>query len=119
MTDASPGTSIHIQVNGEPQTTPSGSTVAGLLTQLDIRSDRVAVEVNLQIVDRQNFERQSLQDGDRVEIISFIGGGSGEVEMIGTASVLARRARLEGARRTRAVEAIPTISAGVEVGEDK
>lgn len=76
LANASPGTSIHIQVNGELQTTPSGSTVAGLLQQLDIRSDRVAVEVNLHIVDRQNFERQSLQEGDRVEIISFIGGGA-------------------------------------------
>jgi sulfur carrier protein len=64
-------------VNGELQTAPSGSTVAGLLQLLDIRSDRVAVEVNLQIVDRQNFERQSLQEGDRVEIINFIGGGAG------------------------------------------
>ena len=64
-------------MNGELQTAPSGSTVAGLLQLLDIRSDRVAVEVNLQIVDRQNFERQSLQEGDRVEIINFIGGGAG------------------------------------------
>ncbi len=72
----SPGTSIQIQVNGELQTAPSGSTIAGLLKQLDIRSDRVAVEVNLQILDRQNFDRQSLQEGDRIEIISFIGGGS-------------------------------------------
>ncbi|MDQ6735766.1 MAG: sulfur carrier protein ThiS [Nitrospirota bacterium] len=68
---------MHVQVNGELQTAPSGSTVAGLLKQLDIRSDRVAVEVNLQILDRQNFDRQSLQEGDRVEIISFIGGGAG------------------------------------------
>jgi sulfur carrier protein len=62
-------------VNGELQTAPFGSTVAGLLQQLDIRSDRVAVEVNLQIVDRQHFERQRLQEGDRIEILSFIGGG--------------------------------------------
>jgi len=77
MANAGPGTSIHIQVNGERQTAPSGSTVAGLLAQLDIRSDRVAVELNLQILDRQNFDRQGLQEGDRVEIISFIGGGVG------------------------------------------
>lgn len=80
LANARPGTSIHIEVNGERQTTPSGSTVAGLLEQLDIRSDRVAVELNLQILDRQNFDRQCLQEGDRIEIISFIGGGSGEAE---------------------------------------
>jgi len=89
LANVSPGTSIHIQVNGERQTAPSGSTVAGLLEQLDIRSDRVAVELNFQILDRQNFDRQCLQEGDQVEIISFIGGGSGEAEMIGTAFVLA------------------------------
>ena len=77
MASASPDISIHIQVNGELQTVPCGSTIAGLLQQLDIRSDRVAVEVNLRIVDRQNFDQQNLQEGDRVEIISFIGGGAG------------------------------------------
>lgn len=71
----SPGTSIHIHVNGESRTVPSDSTVTALLNELEIRPDRVAVEVNLQIVDRQSFDRQMLQEGDRVEIISFIGGG--------------------------------------------
>ncbi|MEP6886817.1 MAG: sulfur carrier protein ThiS [Nitrospirales bacterium] len=74
----SPGTSIQIHVNGESRTVSSGSTVTALLNQLEIRPDRVAVEVNLQIVDRQSFDRQMFQEGDRVEIISFIGGGSGE-----------------------------------------
>ena len=68
---------MQIQVNGEARTIASGSTIIGLLNQLEIRPERVAVEVNLQIVDRQSFARQILQDGDRVEIISFIGGGSG------------------------------------------
>lgn len=75
LASTSRGTSIQIQVNGESRTAPSGSTVSGLLRQLEIRPDRVAVEVNLQIVDRQSFEGRSLQDGDQVEIISFIGGG--------------------------------------------
>ncbi len=49
--------------------------MAGLLTELDIRPDRVAVELNLTILDRNEFDRRSLQEGDRIEIISFIGGG--------------------------------------------
>ena len=77
MSGTSSGTSIQLLVNGEFHTILSGSTVAGLLHQLDIRSDRVAVEVNLQIVERDRFETCTLQEGDRVEIISFIGGGSG------------------------------------------
>ena len=52
-------------------------TVAGLLRELDIQSDRVAVELNLEIVDRQAFETRRLQEGDRLEILSFIGGGTG------------------------------------------
>jgi sulfur carrier protein len=67
---------MHIQVNGEQRALAAGLTVAGLLTELDIRPDRVAVELNLTILDRNEFDRRSLQEGDRIEIISFIGGGS-------------------------------------------
>jgi thiamine biosynthesis protein ThiS len=79
LASVSPGTSIHIHVNGESRAVASGSTVTALLNQLEIRPDRVAVEVNLQIVERQCFDRQMFEEGDRVEIISFMGGGSGEM----------------------------------------
>lgn len=69
---------MQIQVNGEPRTLAAGVTVAGLLTELDIRPDRVAVELNLDILDRGEFDRRGLQEGDRIEIISFIGGGAGQ-----------------------------------------
>jgi sulfur carrier protein len=67
---------IHIQVNGQARTWRSGATVADLLHDLDIRTERVAVELNLEILDRATFDRRPLNDGDRVEILSFIGGGS-------------------------------------------
>lgn len=67
---------LHIQVNGESRQTRVGTTVAELLQELDIRPDRVAVELNLQILDRQEFDRRALHEGDRVEVISFIGGGT-------------------------------------------
>ena len=70
---------MHIQVNGEPRTVTAGATVAGLLKELDIRPDRVAVELNLTILDRSEFDGRSLQEGDRIEIISFIGGGGKKV----------------------------------------
>ena len=69
---------MHIQVNGEPRTVAAGATVAGLLRELEIRQDRVAVELNLTILDRSEFDGRSLQEGDRIEIISFIGGGAEE-----------------------------------------
>ena len=67
---------IHIHVNGEARTWRSGATVAELLQDLDIRTERVAVELNLEILDREVFDQRSLNDGDRVEILGFIGGGS-------------------------------------------
>ena len=70
------GAVARIQVNGEPLDIDQGLTVTGLLETLDVRADRVAVEVNLHIVERQDFSGRVLEHGDRVEIISFIGGGT-------------------------------------------
>ena len=73
---------MQIQVNGLPRNCRSGLTVGDLLRELDIKTERVAVELNLEILDRKDFELRSLKAGDRVEILSFIGGGglvSGEL----------------------------------------
>jgi sulfur carrier protein len=67
---------IRIHVNGEAKAWRSGGTVADLLRDLDIKTERVAVELNLEILDRAVFAHRPLNDGDRVEIMSFIGGGS-------------------------------------------
>lgn len=64
-----------ISVNGQPQEVAANLTVATLLQQLDLQPDRVAVEVNLKILDRSSFNTWNLQEGDHVEILSFIGGG--------------------------------------------
>lgn len=65
-----------ILVNGESRGVGEGQTVATLLQDLDIRADRVAVELNLEILDRNDFETRGLREGDRLEILSFIGGGA-------------------------------------------
>lgn len=67
---------IQIQVNGEARVSRNGATVADLLHELELKTERVAVELNLEILDRAAFAQRSLKDGDRVEILSFIGGGS-------------------------------------------
>ncbi|BFU90005.1 MAG: Thiamine biosynthesis protein ThiS [Nitrospira sp.] len=67
---------IHIQVNGQARSWRSGATVADLLQDLDIQTERVAVELNLEILDRAAFDQCQLKDGDRVEILGFIGGGT-------------------------------------------
>lgn len=67
---------IQIHLNGEARPWRSGATVADLLHELDIKTERVAVELNLEILDRAVFAQRLIRDGDRVEIMSFIGGGS-------------------------------------------
>lgn len=66
---------MQIHVNGQMRMTTDGSTVGDLLREMEIRADRVAVEVNMEVLERQEFERRGLRDGDRVEIMGFIGGG--------------------------------------------
>lgn len=67
---------IKIHVNGEARICRSGATVEDLLRELDLKTEQVAVELNLEILERATFSRHQIKDGDRVEIMSFIGGGS-------------------------------------------
>jgi len=67
---------MHIHVNGEDQEIAEGSSVSDLLRRLELQADRVAVEINLKILDRGEFGEYVLHEDDRIEILSFIGGGS-------------------------------------------
>lgn len=67
---------MRITLNGESQDVAPNLSVAGLLEQLALQPDRVAVEINLNILERSKFSTWTLNEGDRIEIISFIGGGS-------------------------------------------
>jgi thiamine biosynthesis protein ThiS len=67
---------MKIVVNGEEHGAEEPLTVAQLLQRLNLRSEQVAVEINLKILDRGDFPTWNLHDGDKVEILSFIGGGS-------------------------------------------
>jgi len=67
---------IQIQVNGEERGCRADATVGDLLRELTIKTERVAVELNFEILDRKDFDYRSLKQGDRVEILSFIGGGA-------------------------------------------
>ena len=69
---------MHIQVNGESRQVPEEINVTELLRDLQLNVERVAVEINLEILDRRNFDARTLQEGDRIEILSFIGGGAGD-----------------------------------------
>lgn len=66
---------LMLHVNGEARTFDGTFTVAELLEELAIRAPAVAVEVNRAIVPRSAYETRELADGDRVEIVTFVGGG--------------------------------------------
>lgn len=65
-----------IVINGEERDFPDGLTLGALIAQLGMKADRVAVELNLEIVPRPQWESTALKDGDKLEIVHFVGGGS-------------------------------------------
>jgi thiamine biosynthesis protein ThiS len=67
---------IAIVLNGEPKEIAAGQSILDLVLSLNLPSDRLAVEHNLKIVKRDQWNGQRLQDGDKVEIVQFVGGGS-------------------------------------------
>jgi sulfur carrier protein len=70
-----PAVSLRITLNGEPYDLDEPLSVADLLVRLAIDPRRVAVEHNLVILRRPLFTETLVQDGDRVEIVNFVGGG--------------------------------------------
>ncbi len=67
--------SMNITVNGQARQIAAGTTIGGLLEELDLRGKYVAVEVNLELVPRAIHEKHELADGDRLEIVTLVGGG--------------------------------------------
>ena len=66
---------MQLQINGELRSFPEKLSLSELIVQLGMKQDRVAVELNLEIVPRGNWEATVLKDGDRLEILHFVGGG--------------------------------------------
>lgn len=66
---------MNITLNGDARAIPDGLTVEGLLRHLGIETKKVAVERNLEIVPKSAFQATQVADGDRLEIVHFIGGG--------------------------------------------
>jgi thiamine biosynthesis protein ThiS len=70
---------MNLHINGEARTFPdpvsAEFTLAALIEALAMKSDRVAVELNREIVPRDRWPDTLLKDGDRLEIVHFVGGG--------------------------------------------
>jgi thiamine biosynthesis protein ThiS len=68
-------TPLQIQVNGEPRDVPDSVTLGGLVRHLALAPERLAIELNHSVVRRADWPDTILKEGDRVEIVHFVGGG--------------------------------------------
>lgn len=66
---------IGVYLNGESQKIPAGLNLAGLIEWMKFPLDRVAVELNLEIVPRSRWDATTVRAGDRLEVVHFVGGG--------------------------------------------
>jgi len=66
---------VEIIVNGQNRQVAEGTTIAQLLERLDLSGRHVAVEVNLDVVPRARHAEHRLGPGDRLEIVTLVGGG--------------------------------------------
>jgi sulfur carrier protein len=64
-----------IQLNGQPRELESGASIAKLLGELGVTQPHVAVELNLEVVPRAQHDATLLREGDRVEVVTLVGGG--------------------------------------------
>ncbi len=68
-------TTITLKINGEPYSCNSPLQLPELLTQLNLNPRLIAIEYNGEILHRQYWSETNLQDGDRLEIVTIVGGG--------------------------------------------
>jgi thiamine biosynthesis protein ThiS len=66
---------MRLIINGQERELSEALSLASLIDQLGIKSDRVAVELNLDIIPKSNWSSTTLKDGDKLEIVHFVGGG--------------------------------------------
>lgn len=71
---------MKLLINGQPRDFPdltAGATIQDLLNSLELKADRIAVEQNGSIASRPTWTATSISEGDKFEIVHFVGGGSG------------------------------------------
>jgi sulfur carrier protein len=66
---------MQITLNGNTREVEDGTTLAALVAQLALKTDRIAAERNLALVPRAQYAATVLSEGDKLEIVTFVGGG--------------------------------------------
>ncbi len=72
---------MNITLNGEKKEVPDGITVPGLLDFLKIQHQRVAVELNREIVKKDVYGTTAIKEGDSLEVVSFMAGGCAQARL--------------------------------------
>jgi len=67
---------MNLTINGENRDFASAASVDALIQTLGMKPDRVAIELNREIVPRERWTETPLREGDRLEIVHFVGGGA-------------------------------------------
>ncbi|MFP5261516.1 MAG: sulfur carrier protein ThiS [Blastocatellia bacterium] len=67
---------MNIIVNGNEKAAANGIAISDLIVELGLKPERLAVEVNSKIVRRADWPSTTLSEGDKVEIVHFVGGGA-------------------------------------------
>lgn len=66
---------MRVYINGESREVSGTPSLAELISQLDLPSTRIAIELNREVMRRSDWGDTVLRDGDRIEIVHFVGGG--------------------------------------------
>jgi thiamine biosynthesis protein ThiS len=69
---------LRVQVNGEIREVPEKITLAELVSELSLAPERLAIELNREVVRRAAWPETEMREGDTIEIVHFVGGGSKE-----------------------------------------
>ena len=67
--------SLTLLVNGKPQEVPAGTQLPGLLETMGVAGTQVALEVNGELFPRAKWTERDLSAGDRIEVVTLVGGG--------------------------------------------
>jgi thiamine biosynthesis protein ThiS len=67
---------VRIEINGEPRHVADKSYLSDLVRELSLPPERVAIELNKEVVRRADWANTLITEGDRIEIVQFVGGGS-------------------------------------------
>ncbi|MGE0405760.1 MAG: sulfur carrier protein ThiS [Candidatus Korobacteraceae bacterium] len=68
---------MKIKINGEQRELAKAFALSALIEEMGMKADRVAIERNGEIVPRSRWQETVVEDGDRLEVVHFVGGGAG------------------------------------------